>query len=110
LVLVYDDEELNKEQKENKNFIFVAPAPQLRMISFKGEEIFCDNLAITNFEKYNPKDYRLEYNGVDRVYYILSRSCILIAKERTVEDRIKWLCENNEYQEALNVAKLHEGL
>jgi hypothetical protein len=105
LVLSYDDE----EYQNNKNKNFEAPIPKLRIINIKGEEISCDGIDIKEYKKYIGKDYRLEYNGYEKVYYILSKSNIVVAKERTLEDKIVWLCSKLKFQEALDLSKSNEG-
>eukprot|EP01028_Stygiella_incarcerata_P005685 TRINITY_DN236_c1_g2_i2.p1 TRINITY_DN236_c1_g2~~TRINITY_DN236_c1_g2_i2.p1 ORF type:complete len:1638 (-),score=468.15 TRINITY_DN236_c1_g2_i2:274-4461(-) len=79
--------------------------PVLRIFARDGEEVSSDELPVANFERNSPMDYRLEYYEGDLSYYILSLRDVIVARERTPDERIQWLLSKSKFERALEAAE-----
>ncbi|CAG8459764.1 7650_t:CDS:10 [Paraglomus occultum] len=95
-----DDPEKQKRQK--------ARPPELRIIDSANEEISCDALRLHGFQHYQPNDYVLDYLSSEDMFYVVSPKDLVVARERDLDDHIKWLKERSRYEEALQ--SLREAL
>ena len=94
---------------------------ELRIISVSsGEEMSSDVLHVSDYERWECKDYRIvgylpainetsskpsrRHQNHDS-YFVISPKDVVHVKKRDVEDHIAWLCERLRYEEALNVAE-----
>jgi len=80
--------------------------PDLYIISRTNEEISCDTLGISSYEKFQPKDYRLCSTVSE--FYILSPKEIVVAVPRDENDHLQWLLDRKKYKEAFSIVKGRE--
>lgn len=88
--------------------------PELRIIDVEsGEELSSDILGVSQFERYQCRDYRIvgsySAKSPQASYFATSPTDLIEVKKRDVGDHIAWLCERKRYEEALRVAE-KEGL
>ncbi|MCO5579749.1 hypothetical protein L7F22_033609 [Adiantum nelumboides] len=98
-----------------------AQRPEVRIISWKNEELTRDALPIHGYEHYKVKDYFLAHapfagsssaggqwtDGDEPLYYIVSPKDVVIARPRDADDHVNWLLEHNWHEKAL--AAVHAG-
>jgi len=87
----------------------LATRPELRIISPSKEELSSDALSLKDYDKLQPGDYSLHWNEKMKLVYIVSPSDIVIGRERTAEDRVKWLLDRGKYRDALEVFETQKG-
>lgn len=108
---------ITEEDADGESYqTFAKPShpPELRIIDVEsGEELSSDILGISQFEKYQCRDYRIvaSYSSSSPLasYFATSPTDLIEVKKRDVWDHIAWLCERKRYEEALRVAE-KEGL
>ncbi|KAM0945251.1 putative chromatin regulator PHD family [Dioscorea sansibarensis] len=126
VVLAYIPEEENGE----KNFSSTAPSrqgtaqrPEIRIVTWKNEELTTDALPVHGFEHYKAKDYALTHApfsgssyaggqwaaGDEPLYYIVSPKDIVIARPRDAEDHINWLLQHGWHEKALAAVEAGQG-
>lgn len=106
------DEDADEESFQS--FAKPSQPPELRIIDVEsGEELSSDILGISQFERYQCRDYRLVGSYSSRTpvasYFATSPTDLIEVRKRDVWDHIAWLCEHKRYEEALRVAE-KEGL
>eukprot|EP00457_Paulinella_chromatophora_P001670 gb/GEZN01001672.1/.p1 GENE.gb/GEZN01001672.1/~~gb/GEZN01001672.1/.p1 ORF type:complete len:883 (-),score=119.02 gb/GEZN01001672.1/:239-2863(-) len=83
--------------------------PELKVLTWKNEEISSDALPILGCENYEATDYRVDYlpgnSGAESLFYIVSPKDIVVARPRDLDDHITWLLEHEMYAEALQAAQ-----
>ncbi|MCO5553723.1 hypothetical protein L7F22_007249 [Adiantum nelumboides] len=98
-----------------------AQRPEVRIVSWKNEELTRDALPIHGYEHYKVKDYFLAHapfsgsssaggqwtDGDEPLYYIVSPKDVVIARPRDADDHVNWLLEHNWHEKAL--AAVHAG-
>jgi len=77
--------------------------------------LFKDDLEIPNFQKLKAKDFKfctdfsvkIGYldDGVHSTYFILCPNQIILAKPRNLQDRIEWLVDQDNFEEAFQVSR-----
>ncbi|KAL7976846.1 hypothetical protein Chor_008795 [Crotalus horridus] len=72
------------------------------------EEISSDALTVRCFQENECRDYCLEYSEGESLFYIVSPSDVVVAKERDQDDHIEWLLEKKKYEEALMAAEISQ--
>ncbi|XP_058097967.1 vacuolar protein sorting-associated protein 41 homolog isoform X2 [Magnolia sinica] len=126
VVLAYIPEEENGE----KEFSSTVPSrqgtaqrPEVRIVTWKNEELAMDALPIHGFEHYKAKDYALAHApftgssyaggqwaaGDEPLYYIVSPKDVVIAKPRDAEDHISWLLQHGWHEKALAAVEAGQG-
>ncbi|KAJ0963912.1 hypothetical protein J5N97_029034 [Dioscorea zingiberensis] len=126
VVLAYIPEEENGE----KDFSSTAPSrqgtaqrPEVRIVTWKNEELTTDALPVHGFEHYKAKDYALAHApfsgssyaggqwaaGDEPLYYIVSPKDIVIARPRDAEDHINWLLQHGWHEKALAAVEAGQG-
>ncbi|WAR58259.1 hypothetical protein PtB15_5B492 [Puccinia triticina] len=89
-----------------------AQRPELRIISYNGEEISSDALNISSYQRYQPNDYCLCYllpplqNGKkkkmdDESLYVMSPKDLILVELRNRSDHISWMIEHENYEGAM---------
>ena len=121
----------NKDNTYNKKKM-ESNAPELHIVSRRGEWIASDSLPINGYKQNDANHYKLIWNhedlthdddgndnndkdeyelsdfkngksqksNVDETFYILSPSDIVVVLPRTVEEHIRWLLDQKEYENA----------
>ncbi|KAJ6837104.1 vacuolar protein sorting-associated protein 41-like protein isoform X2 [Iris pallida] len=124
VVLAYIPEEESGEKKFSSTVPSrqgSAQRPEVRIVTWKNDELTTDALPVHGFEHYKAKDYALAHapfsgssyaggqwaEGDEPLYYILSPKDIVIARPRDAEDHISWLLEHGSHAKAL--AAVEEG-
>src|SRR5436305_12253946 len=87
----------------------LATRPELRIISPSKEELSSDALSLKDFDRLQPGDYSLHWNEKMKLVYIVSPSDIVLGRERTAEDRVRWLLDRGKYKDALEVFETQKG-
>ncbi|KAK8934221.1 hypothetical protein KSP39_PZI014871 [Platanthera zijinensis] len=126
VVLAYIPEEVNGE----KDFSSTMPSrqgtaqrPEIRIVSWKNEELTTDALPVHGYEHYKAKDYALAHApftgssyaggqwaaGDEPLYYIVSPKDVVIARPRDAEDHIAWLLEHGFHEKALAAVEAGQG-
>lgn len=126
VVLAYIPEEENGE----KDFSSTIPSrqgtaqrPEVRIVTWKNEELTTDALPVHGFEHYKAKDYALAHapfsgssyaggqwaEGDEPLYYIVSPKDIVIARPRDAEDHISWLLQHGSHEKALAAVEAGKG-
>eukprot|EP00808_Paulinella_micropora_P028449 g15869.t1 len=86
-----------------------AALPEVKVLTWKNEEISSDALPILACENYQATDYRVDYlpghSGAESLFYIVSPKDIVVARPRDLDDHITWLLEHEMYAEALLAAQ-----
>lgn len=108
---------IKEEDADEESFQSLAKPshpPELRIIDVEsGEELSSDILGISQFERYQCRDYRIvgsySAKSPQASYFATSPTDLIEVKKRDVWDHIAWLCERKRYEEALRVAE-KEGL
>jgi hypothetical protein len=113
---------LTPPTSEDDSSATVQPSqmPELRIIGVSsGEEISSDVLPVSEYERWQCKDYKLvglfplsqPSNGSSSTanttesYFVISPKDVVLVKKRDVADHIAWLCERKRYEEALKVVE-----
>ncbi|KAJ3692977.1 hypothetical protein LUZ60_012072 [Juncus effusus] len=118
------------EQNGEKEFNATVPSrqgaaqrPEVRIVTWKNDEITTDALPVHGYEHYKAKDYALAHApftgssyaggqwaaGDEPLYYIVSPKDIVIARPRDAEDHINWLVNHGFHEKALEAAEAGEG-
>eukprot|EP00262_Sarcandra_glabra_P009102 TRINITY_DN2309_c2_g1_i1.p1 TRINITY_DN2309_c2_g1~~TRINITY_DN2309_c2_g1_i1.p1 ORF type:complete len:953 (+),score=199.24 TRINITY_DN2309_c2_g1_i1:130-2988(+) len=126
VVLAYIPEEENGE----KDFSSIVPSrqgtaqrPEVRIVTWKNDELATDALPVHGFEHYKAKDYALAHApftgssyaggqwaaGDEPLYYIVSPKDVVIAKPRDAEDHISWLLQHKWHEKALAAVEAGQG-
>ncbi|XP_063964242.1 vacuolar protein sorting-associated protein 41 homolog [Lytechinus pictus] len=87
-----------------------ARRPQLKIITPLPDDyqlVTSDALSMRGFQSYRPNDYHLEYESDEGVFYIVSPKDVVVARQRDMDDHIKWLIDQEKYEEALSEARIH---
>jgi len=108
----------------------VAQRPEMRIVTYKNEDISSDALPVNGFEVCQANDYRLgtcvvtdsvqteytnermnllEYIASDNLFYVVSPKDIVLARPRDLDDHISWLLDRLRYDEALAAAEKNEA-
>ncbi|CAM6008740.1 unnamed protein product [Sphagnum balticum] len=96
-----------------------AQRPEVRIVTFKNEELATDALSIHGYEHYKAKDYVLAHApftgssiaggqwaaGDEPLYYIVSPKDVVLAKPRDADDHVKWLLQHGFHEKALAVVE-----
>ena len=83
--------------------------PELRITSYRNEELCSDALSIRGFKAYQANDYILESLPEENYFYIVSPKDIVVAKPRDLDDHITWLHSRGQFEEAMHAAEGKEG-
>ena len=87
--------------------------PEVRVLTWKNEDLACDALTVKGYESFRAGDYHLaacvpdddDAAGDDDAtfaFYLVSPRDVLVGKPRTVADRLRWLVETRgDYEAAL---------
>ncbi|KAL5713390.1 Vacuolar protein sorting-associated protein 41 [Ranunculus cassubicifolius] len=100
-----------------------AQRPEVRIVTWKNEELAMDALPVHGFEHYKAKDYCLAHApfsgssyaggqwaaGDEPLYYIVSPKDVVIAKPRDAEDHISWLLQHGWHEKALAAVEAGQG-
>lgn len=100
-----------------------AQRPEVRIVTWKNEELAMDALPVHGFEHYTAKDYSLAHSpfsgssyaggqwaaGDEPLYYIVSPKDVVIAKPRDAEDHISWLLQHGWHEKALAAVEAGQG-
>ncbi|KAL3690864.1 hypothetical protein R1sor_004515 [Riccia sorocarpa] len=92
-----------------------AQRPEVRIVTWKNEELATDALSIHGYEHYKAKDYVLGHTpytgscnsegqwppGDEPLYYVVSPKDVVIARPRDAEDHISWLLNHGKHEKAL---------
>ncbi|XP_020596717.1 vacuolar protein sorting-associated protein 41 homolog [Phalaenopsis equestris] len=126
VVLAYIPENVNGE----KDFHSTMPSrqgtaqrPEVRIVTWKNEELTTDALPVHGFEHYKAKDYTLAHApftgssyaggqwaaGDEPLYYIVSPKDVVIARPRDAEDHIAWLLQHGFHEKALAAVEAGQG-
>ncbi|KAL0927682.1 hypothetical protein M5K25_001880 [Dendrobium thyrsiflorum] len=126
VVLAYIPEKVNGE----KDFSSTMPSrqgtaqrPEVRIVTWKNEELTTDALPVHGFEHYKAKDYALAHApftgssyaggqwaaGDEPLYYIVSPKDVVIARPRDAEDHIAWLLQHGFHEKALAAVEAGQG-
>lgn len=106
LAFVNDEEEEGVKSDKSQR-------PELRIMTWAGDEVSNDTLPINGFEHCTASDYRLDYlrdsenKDGEPLFYIVSPKDIVMARPRDIDDHIAWLLARKRYEEALDAAELH---
>ncbi|KAL5983102.1 Vacuolar protein sorting-associated protein 41 [Asimina triloba] len=107
-----------------KLFLFgTAQRPEVRIITWKNDELATDALPVHGFEHYKANDYSLAHApftgssyaggqwaaGYEPLYYIVSPKDVVIAKPRDAEDHISWLLQHGYHEKALAAVEAGQG-
>lgn len=85
----------------------LAPNPEIRLIDIEsGNEIYCDELSLKEFERLGMNDYHLcqHSDATSNKYLIISAKDGIVAVERDISDKISWLVEHNRFKEAWEIS------
>jgi vacuolar protein sorting-associated protein 41 len=113
LVYIVDDQQDSDGDEEETDRRFrrqAALPPELRIITSEGEEHSSDALSISNFARYSCNDYSLipsadspgDIEPEQRIFYVLTPTDIVVARQRTRKDHIDWLIEKQHYAQVLS--------
>ena len=80
--------------------------PELRVLTWKNEELSCDALTLGGYEGCSPNDYRLDYIASEGLFYVISPQDVIVAKPRDADDHIQWLLEQHRHRDALEAAEI----
>ncbi|XP_078150980.1 vacuolar protein sorting 41 [Carex rostrata] len=126
VVLAYIPDEQNGE----KDFSTAVPSrqgtahrPEVRIVTWKNDEVTTDALPVHGYEHYRAKDYALAHapftgssyaggqwaEGDEPLYYIVSPKDIVIARPRDAEDHIAWLIQHGWHEKALAAVEAGQG-
>ncbi|PIA54894.1 hypothetical protein AQUCO_00901062v1 [Aquilegia coerulea] len=100
-----------------------AQRPEVRIVTWKNDELAMDALPVHGFEHYKAKDYTLAHApfsgssyaggqwaaGDEPLYYIVSPKDVVIAKPRDAEDHISWLLQHGWHEKALAAVEAGQG-
>ncbi|KAL2623253.1 hypothetical protein R1flu_003458 [Riccia fluitans] len=92
-----------------------AQRPDVRIVTWKNDELSTDSLSIHGYEHYKAKDYLLGHTpysgscnsegqwpaGDEPLYYVVSPKDVVIARPRDAEDHISWLLNHGQHEKAL---------
>ncbi|XP_031486112.1 vacuolar protein sorting-associated protein 41 homolog [Nymphaea colorata] len=124
VILAYIPEEMNGEKGASTvPRQGTAQRPEVRVVTWKNDELATDALSIHGFEHYKAKDYALAYApfsgssyaggqwaaGDEPLYYIVSPKDVVIAKPRDAEDHISWLLQRGWHEKALAAVEAGQG-
>ncbi|CAN6471406.1 unnamed protein product [Victoria cruziana] len=124
VILAYIPEEMNGEKGASTvPRQGTAQRPEVRVVTWKNDELATDALSIHGFEHYKAKDYALSYApfsgssyaggqwaaGDEPLYYIVSPKDVVIAKPRDAEDHISWLLQRGWHEKALAAVEAGQG-
>ncbi|GBG66483.1 hypothetical protein CBR_g63066 [Chara braunii] len=96
-----------------------AQRPEIRILTWKNEELTSDALDIRGYEHFQANDYALAYvpssggstaggrwaAGDEPFYYVLSLKDVILAKPRDAEDHVEWLLKHGRYDKALEAVE-----
>ncbi|PKA65181.1 Vacuolar protein sorting-associated protein 41 like [Apostasia shenzhenica] len=126
VVLAYLPEEMNG----GKDFSSILPSrqgtaqrPEVRIVTWKNEELTTDALPVHGYEHYKAKDYALAHSpftgssyaggqwaaGDEPLYYVVSPKDVVIARPRDAEDHISWLLQHGFHEKALAAVEAEQG-
>ncbi|KAL5709701.1 Vacuolar protein sorting-associated protein 41 [Ranunculus cassubicifolius] len=126
VVLAY----IPEKDDDEKGFSSTAPSrkgtaerPEVRIVTWKNEELAMDALPVHGFEHYKAKNYSLAHSpfsgssyaggqwaaGDEPLYYIVSPKDVVIAKPRDAEDHISWLLQHGWHEKALAAVESGQG-
>ncbi|KAG0477738.1 hypothetical protein HPP92_012457 [Vanilla planifolia] len=100
-----------------------AQRPEVRIVTWKNEELTTDALPVHGFEHYKAKDYALAHApfsgssyaggqwaaGDEPLYYIVSPKDVVIVRPRDAEDHISWLLQHGFHEKALAAVEAGQG-
>ncbi|XP_074573992.1 vacuolar protein sorting-associated protein 41 homolog [Curcuma longa] len=126
VVLAYILEEENGEKDFNSSPPArqgTAQRPEVRIVSWKNDELTTDALPVHGYEHYKAKDYALAHApfsgssyaggqwaaGDEPLYYIVSPKDVVIARPRDAEDHISWLLQHGWHEKALAAVEAGQG-
>ena len=86
----------------------------MHVLSYEGQVVDSDQLALSNFQKYGPNDYhlvsRITEDISDTAFYVISPKDVVLARPRDINDHIEWLVQKQDYGTALNKAEHDESI
>ncbi|XXG60295.1 hypothetical protein AAC387_Pa04g2238 [Persea americana] len=126
VILAYIPEEENGEKEFSSTIPSrqgTAQRPEVRIVTWKNDELTTDALPVHGFEHYTAKDYSLAHApftgssyaggqwaaGDEPLYYIVSPKDVVIAKPRDAEDHITWLLQHGWHEKALAAVEAGQG-
>ncbi|OVA17911.1 Clathrin [Macleaya cordata] len=125
VVLAYipEKEDGEKEFSSTTSRQGSAQRPEVRIVTWKNDELATDALPVHGFEHYKAKDYSLAHApfsgssyaggqwaaGDEPLYYIVSPKDVVIAKPRDAEDHISWLLQHGWHEKALAAVEAGQG-
>ncbi|KAK1320882.1 hypothetical protein QJS10_CPA03g02564 [Acorus calamus] len=100
-----------------------AQRPEVRIVTWKNEELATDALPVHGYEHYKAKDYVLAHApftgssyaggqwaaGDEPLYYVVSPKDVVIARPRDAEDHINWLVQHGWHEKALAAVEAGQG-
>jgi hypothetical protein len=92
-----------------KKSVMESARPELRITSYRNEELCSDALSIRGFKAYQANDYILESLPEENYFYIVSPKDIVVAKPRDLDDHISWLHLRGQFEEAMQAAEGKEA-
>jgi len=105
VVLAYVDDDEDDEGGGGRRD---ALKPELRIISCAtNEELSSDALTIHRYSENTALDYRLSAlvtDDEDTLFFIVSPHDIVVARPRSLDDRVAWLIDQGEFERALLLA------
>jgi len=100
---------LANSKQEDKGNVAGGVRPELHVMSPNNEEVTCDALGITGFEKFHSKDYRLCFMKSEYLFYLVSPKDIVVAQLRDTSDHIQWLLDHQKYKQVLSAIEGREN-
>ncbi|KAJ8485600.1 hypothetical protein OPV22_018085 [Ensete ventricosum] len=118
------------EENAEKDFRSTVPSrqgtaqrPEVRIVTWKNDELTTDALPVHGYEHYKAKDYSLAHApfsgssyaggqwaaGDEPLYYIVSPKDVVIARPRDAEDHISWLLQHGWHEKALAAVEAGHG-
>ncbi|CAL9151796.1 unnamed protein product [Musa hybrid cultivar] len=118
------------EENAEKDFRSTVPSrqgtaqrPEIRIVTWKNDELTTDALPVHGYEHYKAKDYSLAHApfsgssyaggqwaaGDEPLYYIVSPKDVVIARPRDAEDHISWLLQHGWHEKALAAVEAGQG-
>ncbi|XP_073102739.1 vacuolar protein sorting-associated protein 41 homolog isoform X3 [Elaeis guineensis] len=100
-----------------------AQRPEVRIVTWKNEELATDALPVHGYEHYKAKDYVLVHApftgssyaggqwaaGDEPLYYIVSPKDVVVARPRDAEDHVSWLLQHGWHEKALAAVEAGQG-
>ncbi|XP_019709850.1 vacuolar protein sorting-associated protein 41 homolog isoform X1 [Elaeis guineensis] len=131
VILAYILEEENGEKDFNSTIPScpktlmqgTAQRPEVRIVTWKNEELATDALPVHGYEHYKAKDYVLVHApftgssyaggqwaaGDEPLYYIVSPKDVVVARPRDAEDHVSWLLQHGWHEKALAAVEAGQG-